>query len=79
MREKAELTEEAQSQIEQALRDSRSDQVATRMKALDQIRRLQVLYGREAIEGVEDSLAERRYEEMQAEAWSMGGADIVWD
>ncbi|QNG62684.1 hypothetical protein B1VFA_124 [Rhizobium phage B1VFA] len=79
MREKAELTEEAQSQIEQALRDSRSDQVTTRMKALDQIRRLQVLYGREAIEGVEDGLAERRYEEMQAEAWAMGGPDIVWD
>jgi hypothetical protein len=79
MREKAELTEEAQSQIEQALRDSRSDQVTTRMKALDQIRRLQILYGREAIEGVEDGLAERRYEEMQAEAWGMGGPDIVWD
>ncbi|QWY83027.1 hypothetical protein [Rhizobium phage RHph_X66] len=79
MREKAELSEEAQSQIEQALRESRSEQVTTRMKALDQIRRFQALYGREAIEGVEDSLAERRYEEMQAEAWGMGGPDIVWD
>ncbi|QNH71749.1 hypothetical protein V1VFAS_101 [Rhizobium phage V1VFA-S] len=79
MREKAELSEEAQSQIEQALRDSRSEQATTRMKALDQIRRFQALYGREAIEGVEDSLAERRYEEMQAEVWSMGGPDIVWD
>lgn len=79
MRDKAELTEEATAQIEQALRDSRSDTPAVRMKAIDQLRRFQALYGREAIEGVEDGLAERRYEEMQAEAWSMGGPGIVWD
>lgn len=62
MRPKAELTDEARAQIEQILRDVRSDDTSVRMEAPKKIQRLKALYGQEALQSVEEELA--------AQAWA---------
>ncbi|MBY3231904.1 hypothetical protein [Rhizobium laguerreae] len=63
MREKPHLSDEAFDQIAQLIRDTRSDVPAVRMKARDQLRRFHTLYGREAIETVEEEVAAAAWEE----------------
>jgi hypothetical protein len=45
------------------------------MKAQDQVRRLTVLYGRDALEAVELAIAEKAYDQCQTEH----DPSIVWD
>jgi hypothetical protein len=68
MREKAELTDEARRLIETILIDSRSEDFSTRQEARFAIIKVQILYGREALEVVEEELA-TRFGEMQAGVW----------
>jgi hypothetical protein len=62
MRPKAELTDEVRAEIEQILRDVRSDDRSARMEAPKKIQRLRALYGQEALQSVEEELA--------AQAWA---------
>jgi hypothetical protein len=76
---RAELTDEAVVRVKKALIDAQSDNPRVRQAAMLEVKKLTVLYGSDALSGVEDVLAEEAYERGQEEAWAMGGPGVVWD
>lgn len=76
---RAELTDEAEVRAKKALIDAQSDNPKVRQAAMLEVKKLTVLYGVDALAGVEESLSEEAYERHQNESLSHGGDGIVWD
>jgi hypothetical protein len=72
---KAEVTDEAMARIEKTLVDLRSDDVSVRMAAQFEVKKLRVLFGSDALSAAEDTLAEKAWDQRQAEH----DPSIVWD